>query len=271
MEVTPKKTIFEKFRETIPLITPLLMLAAISFTYFTYFFDINKIPQVSVQNTVTKLYETDKYYIVKISLKVKNQSKTRVEVLANLGKLYGYRVSIKDSKNDSLFIERIMDTIRRTVITNKEEPFELHRDLSYHDERLLGFYQPIHNASWMLPEQTYTNEIVAAVPKFFDIVYYYYNIDFTNDEENIFSRYKRDKNGDPEYELYTVDGNDTITLRELNIENQDSNFSKSQGFTIYASGAQYAAWLNTGGSAEGIQNNNDSVDFFPDDVIKKEE
>jgi len=58
MQETSKKSIFEKIKEIIPLVTPLLMFSAIAFTYFTYFFDINKTPQIIVQNTITKLHET---------------------------------------------------------------------------------------------------------------------------------------------------------------------------------------------------------------------
>ena len=270
MEEIPKKTIFEKLREIIPMVTPLLMFSAIAFTYFTYFFDISKTPQITIQNAITKLHETDEYYIIKLSLKIKNQSKTKVAIIANLGKLYGYRCTINELKNDSSFIEKIIDTLQSLNRLHKAEPFELHQNLNWHDERLIGFYQPIHNASWFLPEEIYTQEIVTAIPKSIDVVYYYFNIDYTDDERDIFSRYVRDRSGDPEYQLYTVNENDTITLRDLNIENEDSVINSVRVYKIYATGSQFVAWLNTNGTVNESTIKSDSANYFPGDEIKEE-
>lgn len=248
MEVPHKKTIFEKLKEIIPLVTPLLMFSAIAFTYFTYFFDINKTPQIIVQNTITKIHETDEYYIVKLSLKLKNQSKTRVEIIANLGKLYAYNGIFSRPQNDSQFIGRIIDT---TMVLNKihiGESFELHQNLEWKNQRLIGFYQPIHNASWMLPEETLTQEIVTAVPKTFDVIYYYYTIDFSDNESGILNRYTSDEHGDPEYEIFTIDGDDTISLRKENNENFDSLNIENTRHKIYVTSSQFVAWLNTGKS-----------------------
>ncbi|MDZ4711374.1 MAG: hypothetical protein SGI89_03505 [bacterium] len=213
----PEKTMLERIRETIPMITPMIMISGIAFTYYSYFYDIQKIPQLVSTIKIEKVQETKDFFMVKLFFRIKNQSKSRVEIIANLGKLYGYKCSMSDTLSSSEFTKNIQDTVSQLT----DDAIEISRNFDRTDETLIGFYQPIHNSTWLQPDEIGEVDVVTAIPKKFDLAYLLYSVDYATREENLVAKYRTEANHDINYYLYKIDSNDSTKITEVKFDEED--------------------------------------------------
>lgn len=222
MSDVPQKTLIEKSKDLIPFFTSMLMIAGISFTYYTYFFDVHKTPQIIIENTMNKIDETERYYIIKINIKVKNQSKSRVEIIANQSKLYALRCRLFDNKTgDVNFMTKILDSLDISETDSEINNIDINKYMECSDKELVGYYQPMINTAWFLPEETAMCEFISAVPKTFDVANLETKVHFALSEEELFPIYQKDSLGDINYKIYVIDDKDTSKKHELNMENEE--------------------------------------------------
>lgn len=221
-EKEPARTFSEKLRDYIPFFTSMLMIAGIGFTYYTYFYDVQKLPALLVENSMTKIDETENFYIIKMNVRIINKSKSLLEVIANQGKLYSLRCGLNtDNSSDEEFLNKIIDSVEYAQENLEFEPIEINKNIECDDRELIGFYQPTHNASWLLPEETITSEIISAVSKTFDKVSFFYRIDYGLSEENIFPKYVKETDGEVNYKIFVINEKDSTKIHQLNYEDPD--------------------------------------------------
>lgn len=240
-----KSSRFEKFVSLLPLLTSLLMLATIALTYYTYFYDVQKVPQITLNIGLDKIDETQTHFIVKIAINIRNQSKSKVEVVANQGKLFGYNCSLisGDSQSTKNFLNKVEDTIEYYEKHSPGSSMEIHRNINCIDDDLIGFFQPFHNDTWMLPDETFSDEIITSIPKGYDLVRFYFNINYCLKRKNLTSRYSPEENGDINYHIIVVDEKDSLKNRILDL-GKESDKQVLLDYEIINSGIKSELWLS---------------------------
>lgn len=247
----------DRIKDFVPFLTSMLMIAGISFTYYTYFYDVRNTPQLLFEKNITKIDETENFYIIKISVFVKNLSKRKVDIVSNQMKLYGLRCKLNyDSMayNDERFKEEMLsryDTIQRT---HQLHTLNLNKYLDCGSHEFIGFYQPIHNDSYLLPEESLSGEITAAVQKIYDMAGLEIVIWYAKDDEGLLPVFERDINGDVNYNVYVLegDGKDSTKKHQISIlDDEDKSVREKKEIMLTALSTTY--WL---GSDNAIKNLN---------------
>lgn len=200
-----------KLKEMIPVTTPIIAIMGIAFTYYSYFYDIQKTPQLQTKVNIDKVNETENAYIVSVKVMLKNESKSRLEVVGNLGVLSSVKVKTLDSLDDNAFDIKVRDTLSRIG----QDGFRIDRDMRIYDIDVTGWYQPINHSTWMQPQESIEFSFLCAVSKKYDAATFSYMIDFSTSKENINLKYVQEKNGDLNYRLYLISGNDTTNMKEI--------------------------------------------------------
>lgn len=242
-----KESFFNKLIALLPLISSLLMLVTIAFTYYTYFYDVQKVPQLIVQIKLEKIEETANHIITKIIINVKNQSKSRVDIVANQGKFFGYNCNLinPDSIGTDPFIKKIQDTVNGYVQKNYHgREIEIHKNIDCINENLIGFFQPFHNDIWLLPEEMFNDEIITAVPKVYDLVRFYYSINYSLKQKNITSNYVIDSSGNINYRMFFFDEKDSLKTHELDYTSEEDREILLKYEIIYT-GTKSELWLRS--------------------------
>ncbi len=256
------KSNIEKLKDLIPFFTSMLMIAGISFTYYTYFFDVQKIPQIIIENTLTKIDETQSYYIIKINIKLKNQSKSKVEIIANQSKLFASRCRLfEKNSGDVNFMRKILDSIDFDEADTELDRIDINKYMECSDKELTGYYQPMINSSWFLPDETSISEFISAVPKTFDVLNLETRVHFALGEEDIVPRYEKE-DGDINYKLYVIEEHDSTRRHELNTDDeQDKKLFLKNTVVDLSTNSQF--WLSSNNAIK-----NSMKKSLPDTLVK---
>lgn len=211
-------SVFLKLKEMIPVATPFIAIMGIAFTYYSYFYDIQKTPQLQTKISLEKVSETDNAYIVNVRIQLKNESKSRLEIIGNMGRMFSMKIKTTDSLTEKAFDKKVTDTLSYIG----EQGFRIDRDMNRYDVEATGVYQPINQSTWMQPQESFDFAFLASVSKAYDLASFGYMIDFSTSKENIMLKYSQDEQGNLIYKLYEVIDNDTTNLKEIPSNMEDA-------------------------------------------------
>jgi hypothetical protein len=246
------KSVIERIREIIPVTTPMIAIMGIAFTYYSYFYDIQKVPQLQTIINLSKVNETENAYIVEVSIQLKNESKSRIEIIGNIGKMYCMNVKTSDSLDSEGFRKMLSDSMR----TMGQGGFIVDAQMDRANIELSGCYQPIHLASGLQPLEKIEFAFLSAISKKYDAASFTYMIDFSTSEEGILVKYDELDGGDMTYNLYLIKGKDTTEAEKIsqdmgNLEALYEKYNISRTFM----GAEI--WLKDNGTKEDQNSNSD--------------
>ena len=151
-----------KMKNLMIVVTPILTVIAIFFTFSTYYIDVLKEPQLNLKSSLKKEGSLgDSLWIVKITVEVQNKSKTTINIAGLIGQLLGKEMRPLNS-NDTMFSDRIKrDTIGSSYLGYY---IETDRNVKSDARDYQTFYSITADRNIIQPEEIFYYERITFVP-----------------------------------------------------------------------------------------------------------